>query len=81
MTSPLELAFNHLQAALRNGLILFPMMFGLGAIAAWGLISRWQQSPAAALLIAGVSVASGTWLTWTWFRSRGLMHAPDDASP
>ncbi|HEX5387129.1 MAG TPA: hypothetical protein VFW66_10540 [Gemmatimonadales bacterium] len=69
----ISLALNHLRAAIRNTLILLPVAFFQGMIAAWAL-SQWRITHAGAFM--GLIIAAGAmiWMTWTYYRTRGLMH-------
>ena len=73
MTSDVQLVLNHLRAAIWNGIIMLPMTFALGGIAAWS-VCQWHDNHIGAVTGAGVAIAACVWLTWTWYRTRGLMH-------
>jgi hypothetical protein len=76
MTTDVQLVVNHLLAAVWNGTIMLPMTFGLGVVAGWS-VCQWRDNHIGAVVGAGVALAAFVWLTWVWYRTRGLMHKPD----
>jgi hypothetical protein len=64
---------NHLRLAIRNGVILIPTAFVHGLVVAWG-ISKWPETRLGASFVVALGTVLVVWLTWAYYRTRGLMH-------
>jgi hypothetical protein len=73
MPSDLELANNHLRAAVRTGSVMIAASFIIGAVGGSG-ISLWSENRPAAVVVILAAVIAGVWLTWAYRRTAGLMH-------
>lgn len=72
-----ELVVNHLRSALRNSLILLPIMFVIGIYTGWAG-SAWSRTRWGAVAGGALGLLAAGWLIWVFYRTRGLLH--DSAS-
>ncbi len=64
---------NHLRAAIRNGVILLPTVFVIGALTGWAF-AAWHRTHLGAILGTLFGLLATTWVTWAFYKTRGLMH-------
>jgi len=72
-TTDIEPILNHLRAAVRNGVILLPTVFFIGALTGWAL-AAWPRTHVGAIAGTLFGLVTCTWVTWAFYRTRGLMH-------
>lgn len=73
MPTELELALNHLRAALRNATVLLIGEAVLGGIGGFAL-SFFRTTVAGAVIGAAIPWSAAGWLAWKFYETRGLMH-------
>jgi amino acid permease len=64
---------NHLRVAIRNALLLFPLMFFMGALTGWAL-AHVNRAGIGAAVGALIGVAFALWITRMYYATRGLLH-------